>query len=314
MNERNFKYDNMRFFLMLLVICGHFMELFDGGAIIYKIIYSFHMPAFLFLSGRFARFDLRKILKHFLFPYFVFQTLYLVFQAVVINGTQIVLQYLVPYWILWYLFALMVYYALIPILPEKQFKNALWVITISVCVSLTAGYINFIGYELSLSRILVFSPFFMFGYYYSCIKDHVQKWFSTKFLKTRLLVLSGCVILLGTLYIIRNVPNTLLYGSYSYAASACSILDRLILLCVASAWITLLNILLNHKKIRFVTLFGQNTMPIFLFHAFFVQLAGKYGIFQYSAPLNFALMGILSLAIITILGNPTVGKLYKKVF
>ena len=60
------KYDNLRVFLIFLVILAHCMEQFNKGRVfdLYRIIYSFHMPAFIWLTGNFARFDRRKILKH----------------------------------------------------------------------------------------------------------------------------------------------------------------------------------------------------------------------------------------------------------
>ena len=63
MRQRDYKMDNIRFFLIFCVLLGHFLELFVGAfsSDLYKIIYSFHMPAFLFLTGFFARFNRRKI-------------------------------------------------------------------------------------------------------------------------------------------------------------------------------------------------------------------------------------------------------------
>ena len=40
---------------------------------LYKIIYTFHVPALMFITGKFAKFDKKRILKHLCFPYIVFQ-------------------------------------------------------------------------------------------------------------------------------------------------------------------------------------------------------------------------------------------------
>lgn len=47
---RNPLYDNAKGFGILLVIWGH---LFSLNGIPFSIIYSFHMPLFFFISGRF---------------------------------------------------------------------------------------------------------------------------------------------------------------------------------------------------------------------------------------------------------------------
>lgn len=49
--KRNFSLDNIRFILMLLVVYAHLLEIaspFMGSELIYKVIYSFHMPVFIF--------------------------------------------------------------------------------------------------------------------------------------------------------------------------------------------------------------------------------------------------------------------------
>ena len=58
--KREYQYDNLRFLLIALVVLGHLLEIagdFPHRELLYELIYSFHMPAFLFLSGMFARFD-----------------------------------------------------------------------------------------------------------------------------------------------------------------------------------------------------------------------------------------------------------------
>lgn len=72
--ERKYKFDNLRFILMFLVVFGHFLALQDEYSL-YRFIYSFHMPAFIFISGYFAKYSRRRILEVFLMlaeKYFAF--------------------------------------------------------------------------------------------------------------------------------------------------------------------------------------------------------------------------------------------------
>ena len=80
--------DNLRFLLIFLVLLGHFMELFKGDftSAFYKIIYSFHMPAFLFLTGYFARFHRRKLVLGLIYPYILFQIFYRIFDGLIYNS------------------------------------------------------------------------------------------------------------------------------------------------------------------------------------------------------------------------------------
>lgn len=65
---RDYRLDRLRLLLMVLVVFGHLLELFPGAEKLYRVIYSFHMPAFLFLSGYFARLDLRRLWPQLLRP------------------------------------------------------------------------------------------------------------------------------------------------------------------------------------------------------------------------------------------------------
>lgn len=58
MKERNYLFDNLKFLLIVLVVFGHSLEeisLAQDYAIIRAWIYSFHMPAFVFISGYFSK-------------------------------------------------------------------------------------------------------------------------------------------------------------------------------------------------------------------------------------------------------------------
>ena len=82
-NRRNYQMDNLKCLLIFSVVFGHMLELFMGKnspeRVIYLVIYSFHMPLFAFVSGVFARYNPSKIKNNMIYPYLIFQTLYLLF-------------------------------------------------------------------------------------------------------------------------------------------------------------------------------------------------------------------------------------------
>lgn len=87
--QRNDRADNIKAILIFLVVFGHMLELASARRI-YLIIYSFHMPAFIFVTGYYAKFKPRKILLELIMPYILFQTLYLLFDGY-INGEPVTL-------------------------------------------------------------------------------------------------------------------------------------------------------------------------------------------------------------------------------
>ena len=55
--QRDFLFDNYKAMLIVLVVVGHFIELAPDENVILRMlkwaIFSFHMPAFVFISGYF---------------------------------------------------------------------------------------------------------------------------------------------------------------------------------------------------------------------------------------------------------------------
>ena len=79
---RNYKFDNIKGILILLVVFAHFIEGISSTEYVYKFIYIFHMPLFIFVSGYFGKFDKKKLILHLVYPYIVFQLLDLCFDAI----------------------------------------------------------------------------------------------------------------------------------------------------------------------------------------------------------------------------------------
>lgn len=200
---RNYKYDTIRFIMIFFVIVGHAMELFYSEKIsyIYQIIYSFHIPVLIYITGMFARFDKQKIIKHLIFPYLVFQLIYQIFHAILF-GNQINIQFTTPYWILWYLLSIIIYYILIPMFPDKKTKHVYTFLFLSIIFALIIGFENSIGYYMSLSRTFYFFPFFIMGYYHDKLLDLLEN--------KRVVTLCTVIIIIGTIYMFKYyVSNSL---------------------------------------------------------------------------------------------------------
>lgn len=159
MGNRLYKFDNLKAVLIFLVVFGHFLELVQGHRLLYLTIYSFHMPLFIFITGYFAHFDSKKILSGLVFPYCVFQILYTYFERIVLKNENLTLTFLRPRWILWYLFAMIVYYLLIPFFDVKTKKQRIAAVTGMVLLALLSGYDSKVGYDYSSARIFTFMPF-----------------------------------------------------------------------------------------------------------------------------------------------------------
>jgi len=312
---REYYFDNLRCFLIICVVVGHLLEVFPafrGSALLYRIIYSFHMPVFIFLFGYFSFFRPSRIVFSLVLPYLLFQPLYLFFSQRFLGVAQSY-QYTTPYWILWYLLACIFYQLLLPFLHAEHPRKQMTILTFSVAAALLAGYDNSIGYYLSLSRFFVFMPWFLFGYY---CKKNERLFGSICGQKAFFFVLISFIIIsLSVFYLRRSAfPSSALYGSYSYDDLGYSMLDRLVFMLISLAWlIFLLNVfrLFFNRKLPVISSIGQSTLPVFLLHGFVIKPLPAYMQYIRSPLLSIFLISLLILAAF---GNPLIGWLFKFLF
>lgn len=279
---RNYRFDNIKFILIVLVVLGHFLELPKDSVTtetVYRVIYLFHMPAFIFISGYFAKFNPDKILRSLICPYFIFQAIYLPFHyLLILEEETFTLQFTKPYWILWYLMAMTFYYLLIPFFQTQNKHRQILTVFVAVIVSLLAGYDSSIGYHMTLSRFFVFLPYFLAGLYFRT--DHKQitdKWQRNQPLR----IFTDIAALIGMASSVFYILNTklssfVLYGSLHYAKLNYGPSTRLLLFFFAACWIFTLFRLIPNQKIPLISSIGKHTFWIFILHGFVVELVEKY--------------------------------------
>lgn len=314
--QRDLGLDNIRALLIFLVVFCHLCELFHGKITdrLYLIIYSFHMPCFLFLSGYFARFNAKKVAKHLLLPYAVFQVLYTLFNCYVLNpGTVFELQFTYPYWIMWYLLALFFCYMLIPLLETQKRWVAAGILVVLTALALLAGTDRLMGFTMTLSRTAVFLPCFFLGHYAGTV---FAPGFVGRLRRFRvLLVLSMVGVVVYAVYAVQApLPIKLLYGSYSYAKAGATPWMRLLTLAGAMAWMLLLICLMPNRKIPVISMIGQRTLPIFLLHGFCQRLLLKYSVFRYTELGNLLLALGLTCAMLLVFSLKPIHWLFRKLF
>lgn len=318
MRQRDYKMDNIRFLLIFCVLLGHFIELFPGdfASALYKIIYSFHMPAFLFLTGFFARFDRRKIVLNLIYPYILFQILYQFFDTIVIKGEEgISIKFGTPYWLLWYLLVTIFCYLLLPLFDGIQPTSGIVMALISLALAILAGLDTSLGYYASLARFFSFLPFFIIGHYTAHLwkkQGHQKKPQHSVWL----IAVLGLFLIFACVYIIKNpeITRKVLYASYSYEKADYEPVVKLFLIVVSFAWIAFLLAVMPSKKIPYISVLGQHTLSVFLLHGFFVKLAKKNEIFCYSEAQNLLLAFALSIVLLCLLGNPWTAKWFGRLF
>jgi fucose 4-O-acetylase-like acetyltransferase len=168
---RDLYWDSLKFVLIFLVIYGHTIDGHtpDGSfnRAMYSFIYMFHMPLFIFISGRFSHIrDKKKYIKGILRLFETYVVSQIILTAIsVIYGDNFTINYLTtPNYVLWYLVALIYWRLIVYFFPLKWLRFRFLLIILSLIISILAGFIP-ISRPFSIQTALAFMPFFVIGYF-----------------------------------------------------------------------------------------------------------------------------------------------------
>lgn len=285
--ERELYWDSLKFVLIFLVIYGHVVGSYcpvgSFNRAIHNLIYSFHMPLFVFVSGRFSQIKDREKYKKGILR--IFET-YIVFQVIwrileVATGSEINILLIAkiiafPYRALWYLASLISWRMIILTIPDKILKvKPLFIFAISLFLCLLWGFIP-MGNYFSIQRTMAFMPFFFMGFYSTRfnVKESINKipayW---------ALIVITILFFVVLLYLNINL-HTILHCSRSYwSDSAFSPQFSFIARCILVVSAILMSIMVMRivKEWQWMAKWGGQTLFIYIYHLFFI-LSLRYGL------------------------------------
>ncbi len=286
--ERIYYWDNLKCLLIFLVVLGHILipVTHDGRGTetVYYFIYLFHMPAFVFVSGFFSKSYMKKDvpvvskLMGFLILYVIYKILIWGLSGI-LNGHFPEFNLFVETGTPWYLFAMFVWYLLLPFLAK--FKGPVCILA-TLLFGLYIGYADQIGPFFCLSRIIVFLPFFMAGYYFG--KDSVSKLTHWRNRIIAAVILLGIAVgVLMRMDLIKTV-EALIYGNRPYSiltklTSLQAMGARLCLYGIAFAMIFSVMCLVPKRKLP-ISYIGSRTLSIYIIHRLIRDILTKFDFFN----------------------------------
>ncbi|HJG37922.1 acyltransferase family protein [Enorma phocaeensis] len=170
-------FDNIKGLLIILVVAGHFMHPVHNDnevmSALFDIIYLFHMPLFIFLSGLFAkgayregRLNVNRIIS-FLVLGFAYQAALLAINGVLVEHPERMMLFTsAP----WYLIGMAWWYLATPLLAHTAPPIGMLACLVA---AMTGGMVDLSNGLLAVSRSLAFLPYFALGYY--CSPDTLRK-------------------------------------------------------------------------------------------------------------------------------------------
>jgi len=293
--------DIVKAVLIILVVYAHLVEHFGTYDPVFQAVYASlslnGLPLFVLISGMVAKpllidKDYRKMVAKLLLPLICLQPFYLVLYARA--GGDAVRHILDPQWLLWFLLSLLLWRMMLPL-----FLRIPMPLLVAVGITLAAGYAQYIGADLSVSRTLYFFPFFLAGYLW---RDTLLKLAS----RARLLwVLPFMGLLVGmAIWFLHGLNTAVVYHDRGYDRAAVfsdyPALGRLLLLLVGAvsclAWMAMMP-----RKSQWLVRLGRKTLTILALHGFVVLVCLKLfnlaGWTNSPKPWLFPVLLVLSVAI-----------------
>jgi fucose 4-O-acetylase-like acetyltransferase len=282
--ERFAYLDNARYWVMLLVVVGHVLTPFldtDAARGLWAWIYTFHVPAFVFVSGYAARnfrgkpHQLRRIVGTLVIPYLIIETtLQLIMRHY--TGEPDPMKVLSPQWLGWFLTALVVWRLTTPLWRAMKYP-----ITVSILISLLVPLTE-VPNVLALPKVLGFLPFYVAGMYMT--RERFQR-------LAQLRVRIAAVFTLAIAFAISHqiAPDRIAswlfwrhrYGEAPLSATAFEgVWQRSQLLAVGFLLTFAALSLVPHKR-SWTTAFGGRTLYAYLLHGYLILLMEhEFGLFD----------------------------------
>lgn len=269
--KRVAKWDNLKLLLIAFVAVGHMLSAYTEGSElisgVYLFIYTFHMPAFVFVSGLLMKNTIinkryEKALSYLIMCLIIKVLLFAAKWIAQLRFTMSVFDFND---VSWYAFAIFVF-ALVTMFLQRFNKVHIFILLIAL--ALFVGYDTSIGTYLSLSRIFVFFPFFFAGF---CLDtEKVLKVTSKIPCKIISAVIIVVMIVICTVYVLDIFPYIgILKGKASYEdygyLMPWGALIRLGFYAFAFIMIFAVTSIVSNKKTPF-THFGACTLSIYILH------------------------------------------------
>ena len=278
-NNNISEYSNAKIIITILVVIGHITRMYTPeGAIhlesnmilmvVTNIIYFFHMPMFIFLSGAIYSYCLslgkyknyksmvKNKFKRLLIPYFFWGILYVAPVVVFLKITQLnYIKYVLVDIILgadprhlWYLFSLFIIFCIVGVIDKiinRNWNNKV-MIFLFIVTSIISYFSNVLPTILCINYIMRYICFFIFGMFINFNRKSILDIYNKYNYKLTVILLLGFCLC----FFIRK---------YFFIKFLGAIFGILLIYCI----VLFLDGLMNSKK--FISILKSNAMGIYIY-------------------------------------------------
>ncbi|MGA5452093.1 acyltransferase family protein [Streptomyces umbrinus] len=316
--QRDAFFDNAKYLAIVLVAMGHAWEPLRGdsraAAALYIAVYTFHMPAFIVISGYFSRsFDaspgrIRRLVTGIAVPYVLFEVAYTFFKRWAGDDSTYPISLLDPWYLTWFLIALFLWRLTTPL-----WKVVRWPLPLALAIAALASISPDIGDDLDLQRVLQFLPFFVLGLLLK--PEHFQ------LVRRREVRLLAVPVFAGALAVAywaaprmnaawfyrRDSAQELAAPGWAGAVMTLALFGcSVVLVACFFAWVP--------RRRMWFTALGTGTLYGYLLHGFLAQGSRLWDWYEPSwvhQPLGEITVTLVATAVITVLCTPPVQRIFR---
>lgn len=317
--QRDPFFDNAKYLAIVLVAVGHAWEPLRHGSrcvqALYSVIYAFHMPAFVIISGYFSRTftgrpdQVRRLVTGVAVPYIVFETAYSLFKRWADDAPGHPISLTDPWFLTWFLAALFIWRLTTPI-----WRIVRWPLPLALVIAALASTSPGIGDVFDMQRVLQFLPYFVLGLFLKAKHFHIMRRREGRMLSV--LVFASALVL--AYWAVPRMSHGWFYhreaaqqlGAPWYAGPLMTAaLFGCALLLTASffAWVP--------RRTTWFTALGAGTICGYLLHGFVIKSVKYAGLYQSQhwlhTPLGEVAATLAAAAVVTVLCTPPVRRLLR---
>ncbi|MFD4560280.1 acyltransferase family protein [Streptomyces sp. NPDC058469] len=316
--QRDAFFDNAKYLAILLVAIGHSWEPLKGDSRVlqglYMVVYSFHMPAFIVISGYFSRsFDmsparLKRLLTGVALPYVIFEIAYSLFSRYGNDDPHQQITLLDPLYLTWFLCALFIWRLTTPIwkLVRHPLPIALGLAMLASCTPAMTD-------DFDLQRLAQFLPYFVLGLVLK--PEHFQL---VRRREMRILAVPVVVsaVVVGYWAVPRMNASWFYHHDSAQEFGAPWWVGPVMMLAMFGCSLLLTAGFYSWVPSRrtWFTALGAGTLYGYLLHGFLIKGAGYAGLFDHTwlhRPYGVALVTVLAATAVTLLCTPPVRRVFR---
>ncbi|WP_209371405.1 acyltransferase family protein [Brevibacterium renqingii] len=270
MSSRDYRLDRAKGILIFAVVLGHLLARTSPwespvlGAPMY-LIYSFHMPAFVFLAGITAKSN-RLPERVLTFLVLLAAVLPLMWVWMWAFGLDPDYSLLTPFWYTWFLLSMAWWMITVPFI--ERFPRTMLVASLGM--GLFGGILPILDTELSAARTMAFWPFFVIGKLYG---KQIIDWAGNLAIWQKLGLSCAALATVGYFYV-DQVDHHWLYGSLNFAHFAVSVPEGVglrLIMDIAAVLMTLALLSWLSDRNDFIATIGKHSLAVYVLHGFVVR-------------------------------------------